>query len=366
MLSHRERVFKTLNHEEPDRVPLDDAWMAYVRLDVWDAIKRYLHVEDDEKVRRYLGIDFRYLVMDPSEKFKKNAKFYYPFGLFKPAESGLLEDEWGVKYQITGNGLYLRYYYHPLANADVDDLDQYEFPSLDAPGRFDEAEKTAKKFKDLYVLEGFLHQTLFEWAWALRGFNRFLRDLYTNERFVNKLLDRLVKYRIDIGKRLIDIGADILQLGDDFGMQTGMIVPPHIWRKYFKPRMKIIIDTLKSYSRNSIYIFYHSDGYIEPIIPDLIEIGVQILNPIQPECMNPAEIKKKYGDKLVLHATISVQTTLPRGTVEDVKKEVISRIRECGRGGGLILAPTHAPQPGTPIENIIALYETAQKFALKM
>lgn len=144
------------------------------------------------------------------------------------------------------------------------------------------------------------------------------------------------------------------------------MIPPHIWRKYFKPRMKIIIDTLKSYSRNSIYIFYHSDGYIEPIIPDLIEIGVQILNPIQPECMNLAEIKRRYGDRLVLHGTISVQRTIPFGTVEDVRKEVISRIEECGRNGGLVIAPAHTPQPDMPIENIVAVYETTQKILLKL
>jgi len=130
--------------------------------------------------------------------------------------------------------------------------------------------------------------------------------------------------------------------------------------------MKIIIDTLKSYSHNSIYIFYHSDGYIEPIIQDLIEIGVQILNPIQPECMDPAEIKRKYGDRLVLHGTISVQRTIPFGTVEDVRKEVISRIKECGRNGGLVIAPAHTPQPDMSIENIVTVYETTQKILLKM
>jgi uroporphyrinogen decarboxylase len=363
-LSHRERVFKALNHETPDRVPIDDAWMSYVRMDTWDALRKYLNAKDDEDARRNLGFDFRYLTIDLSDEFKKQTKFYYPFGLFKPVTEDIFEDEWGIRMQITSSKLHWRYVYHPLAN--VEDPDEYEFPKLDVPGRFDNAIKTAKLYKDKYVLQAFLHQTLFEFAWALRGFTKFLHDLYVNEKFVNKLLDKLLKYRIETGKRYIEIGADIIQLGDDFGTQRGMVIPPSLWRKYFKPRMKILIHELKRHSRNSVYIFYHSDGDIKPIIPELIEIGVQILNPIQPECMDPVEIKRKYGDKLVLHGTISVQTTLPFSTVKDVEREVISIIKKCGRDGGLVIAPTHAPQPPpyTPVENIIKMYEVARKYKL--
>jgi uroporphyrinogen decarboxylase len=361
VLKSRERVFKALNHEEPDRIPLDEIF----RLDVWDALKKYFSVDDVEDVRRFLGIDFRHLSIEVSEEFRKKARFVYPFGYYRAVEGGLLEDEWSIRYSISSNGRYLKICYHPLANADVGDIDSYEFPPLDVAGRFEKTEERARMFKDLYILEGVMEQTLFEWAWHLRGFNKFILDLYTNEKFVNKLLDKLMKYKIEMGKRFIDIEVDIIRLGDDVGSQKGMLIPPHIWRKYFKPRMKIIIDALKSYSRNSIYIFYHSDGYIEPIIPDLIEIGVQILNPVQPECMNPAEIKRKYGDKLILHGTISVQRTIPFGTVEDVRKEVISRIKECGRNGGLVIAPAHTPQPDMPIENILAVYETTQRFCLR-
>ena len=366
VLSPRERVLKALTHQSPDRVPVDDAWMQYVRIDTWDALKKHLSVYDDEALRRHLGFDFRYLVIGLSEEFKKKVKNYYPFGLFKPVAENIFEDEWGVRYQVTSTGLHWRYIFHPLA--DAEDVSEYKFPDLDAPGRFDDAIKTAKLYKDKYVLQAFLHQTLFEWSWALRGFNKFIRDLYTNEKFVNSLLDKMLKYRMETGRRYIEIGADIIQLGDDFGMQTGMLIPPALWRKYFKPRMKILIDDIKKHSHNSAYIFYHSDGNIEPIIPELIEIGVEILNPIQPECMDPAKIKRKYGDKLVLHGTISVQTTLPFGTVEGVEKEVISRIKMCGENGGLIVAPTHAPQPPphTPTENIVTMYNTAQRISLRV
>jgi len=364
-LSSRERVFKALDHKIPDRVPLDDAWIQHIRMDTWDRIKQYFDTKDDETTRHRLGLDFRYFAVDTSDEFKEKARLYYPLGLFKPVTQNSFEDEWGVRYQTTSTGLHWRYVHHPLA--EVEDPDEFEFPGLDDPGRFDNAAKTAQLYKDRYVLQGCLNQTLFEWSWALRGFNRFMRDLYANESFVNKLLDKLLSYRIETGKRYIEIGADIIQLGDDFGMQTGMIVPPKLWRKYFKPRMKALINDLRKYSHNNVYIFCHSDGNIEPIVPELIEIGVQILNPIQPECMDPVEIKMKYGDKLVLHGTISVQTTLPFSTAEDVKREVISRIEKCGRDGGLVIAPTHAPQPPphTPIENIIVMYRTAKKCRLQ-
>lgn len=142
-------------------------------------------------------------------------------------------------------------------------------------------------------------------------------------------------------------------------MQKSMIMAPEIWRKYFKPRLKMLIDESRK-DNKSIYWFFHSDGYIEPVIPDLVEIGFDIINPIQPESMDPVEIKKKYGDKITLHGTISLQKTLPFGTVTDVREEVLSRVEKCGYNGGLVLAPANVVTPDVPIENILTLYQTAR------
>ena len=114
-----------------------------------------------------------------------------------------------------------------------------------------------------------------------------------------------------------------------------------------------------------MYILYHSDGNIEPIIDELIDIGVQILNPIQPECMDPSKIKTEWGDKIILHGTISIQKTLPFGTIKEVEEEIAERVKECGFNGGLVLAPSHSPQPEVPVENLAAMYKEAQEIKLR-
>jgi uroporphyrinogen decarboxylase len=183
--------------------------------------------------------------------------------------------------------------------------------------------------------------------------------MYMNPQFVNTLLDKILEFRIEQAKRFLEIGVDVICLADDIGVQKGMMIPPELWRKYLKPRMQRLIHEVKA--KGSVKVFYHSDGYIEPVIPDLIEIGVDVLNPIQPECMSPAEIKKKYGNKLTLHGTISVQETLSRGSLEDVRNEVLERIRTCSEGGGFVLSPSNRITPDISLEKVLAVYETAKK-----
>jgi len=363
-LNHRKRVFKAFEYEVPDRTPLDTPEGRF-RSDTYRQLERFFNTYDREAILDFLGIDFRHVERGISDSFKRESEFIgVPFNKhIKRIGENLFEDEWGIRYEITSDKLHFRYVGYPLSNEDL--LDNYEFPDLDAPGRYDEAENIVKNKKEKYVIGAHLYGSLFEIAWSLRGFRRFIVDLYKNEAFANKLLDKLLEYRIEEAKRFIDLGVDIIQLGDDFGMQRRMIISPIIWRKYFKPRMKTLINKIRKYSTNEVYIFYHSDGYIEPIIDELIEIGIQILNPIQPECMDPARIKRKWGDKLILHGTISVQKTLPFGTIEEVEEEVVKRIKECGFNGGLVLAPSHAPQPDVPVENIVAMYKKAQKINLK-
>ncbi len=343
-MNPRERVLKALEHEEPDRVPLDET-IDWAHRHPWVYAANYLGAKTYEELRRKLGIDLRRVGGSMREELE-----------LPPTQKpgSVFEDEWGIKSEITADGVHTRIIYHPLQHIP---LNEFEFPSFDKV--FDRAADLVKVWREEFFVQGVMHGTFFEIARSLRGFNKFLVDLYENPGFVNELLDRLLKYRLEMGKRFIELGVDCIQLGDDFGAQTGMIVHPNLWRKYFKPRMKTLIDDLKKHG--DVYFWYHSDGNIEPIIPDLIEIGVNILNPIQPDCMDPAKIKEKYGDKITLHGTISVQETMQFGSEEDVKSEVIKRIKTCGYGGGLIIAPAHGLQPSTPFRNIIALYEAAKK-----
>jgi uroporphyrinogen-III decarboxylase len=146
-------------------------------------------------------------------------------------------------------------------------------------------------------------------------------------------------------------------LGDDVGMQNAMLISPKMWRRFLKPRMANFIAELKAINPD-VKVAYHSDGQIYPIIPDLIEIGLDVLNPIQPASMDPARLKKEYGDKLCFWGTIDEQHTLPFGSADDVRTEVIERLNTIGRDGGLILGPTHSIQLDTPLENFWAMIET--------
>lgn len=351
----RKRVQTALEHREPDRVPLDEPCGSF-RMDTWKQLEHRLAGRDHEAIKDQLGIDFRTIGLGPSKEFMKEAKTVFPVGLLKPLANGLFADEWGIQYEIVSTGTHTRYAKHPLE--DVDDLSDFELPDLDAPGRWDKVESRIRKWKRDYFVVGAMWTTLFEISWALRGFGRFIKDLYSDSRFADSLLDRLLEYRLETGKRFTDLGVDMVHLGDDFGTQKNLLLSLDVWRRHFKPRMKTLIESLRN--RGRVYIMYHSDGNIEKLIPELIEIGVEVLNPIQPECMDPAVIKDRYGEKLTLHGTMSIQRTLPFGTKEDVRTEAITRIKTCGPGGGLVLAPSHAPQPDVPVENIITLYETAK------
>ncbi len=199
---------------------------------------------------------------------------------------------------------------------------------------------------------------MWEVAWKLTGFNKMMKMLFTRTKEVEFILDNLHRIRMQQAKLLCEAGVDVIVDGDDVGMQKSMMISPSMWRKFLKPRYAELAALCHRYG---VFFLFHSDGWIEPIIPDLIEIGVDILNPVQPECMDPAEIHRKYGDELCFDGTLSVQRTIPFGTVEDVVREVKERIRTIGYTG-LILGPSHAIQPEAPVENIIAIYEAAKKY----
>jgi uroporphyrinogen decarboxylase len=354
----KERVLTTLEHREPDRVPLDECF----RLDLWKTLRSFFGVKQNHHAMKKLGIDIYNVYMNPPTKFMKKAVTLsmMPWNPVIPLEGGLYKDEWGTIYKLGTTGDFFHIVSPPLQ--DVDSLDSYAFPDVNADGRFDEAERLTKRLNEEFAVAAYMQMTLFEKAAQyLRGFNKFVHDLYVNPRFANGLLDKLLQFRTEEGKRFVEMGVDIVKLGDDIGTQTGMMINPDIWRKYFKPRMKILIKKLK---KKSVYVYYHSDGDIRQVIPDLIEIGVDIVNPIQPDCMDPAEIKRLYGDKLTLHGTISVQETLPFGSEEDVTSEVKKRIKECGYGGGFIIAPSNRITPDVPLKNVLTLYEATKRFGI--
>jgi uroporphyrinogen decarboxylase len=186
-----------------------------------------------------------------------------------------------------------------------------------------------------------------------------MQDLVSDKDFMHAYLDRLVAWVDIAGTRLVELGVDLIWTGDDFGMQEQMIISPAIFREFFKPLYAKLYSKWKSINPQ-LKIAHHSDGNIYPIIGDFVEIGLDILNPIQPKSMDPARLKRDFGKHLTFWGSVDVQEVMPFGTVADVVNEVKLRLRTLGKGGGLILSPSHAIQPEVPLENILAFYETAK------
>lgn len=200
----------------------------------------------------------------------------------------------------------------------------------------------------------------FETAFTLRGRDQFFMDLGYREKWLPVFIDYLADAAAEDMRLATQAGADIVGIGDDLGSQRGLLINPMQWRELFRPRLERIIDAVKNANRDTAF-FLHTDGKVDEIIPDLIEIGVDILNPVQPEVMDPARVKRTYGDKLVFFGAISVQHTLPFGTPEDVADEVKLRIETIGVGGGYIMTPSHLINPDIPWENIVAFFKAAAK-----
>jgi uroporphyrinogen-III decarboxylase len=182
-------------------------------------------------------------------------------------------------------------------------------------------------------------------------------DLARNPDVVERLFDIPFTFHLTAAKRLVEMGVDMIWIGDDVGAQDRMLIAPRTWRRFFKPRMATFIATLKDINPD-VKIAYHSDGLIYPIIPDLIEIGLDVLNPLQPRCMDPEKIKREYGDRLCFWGSIDEQYTLPFGTPAEVEWEVRKRLETLGKNGGLIIGPTHHVQLDTPLENFWAMVNT--------
>ncbi|NQT67668.1 MAG: hypothetical protein HQ569_08880 [Actinobacteria bacterium] len=177
--------------------------------------------------------------------------------------------------------------YRPLGKASLKDLKNYKVPDPEDEERYSRVIKLKEKFGDMHAVMVDLSCTIFELSWYLRGMENLLMDMYRNKNFVNYLMDKILEFYIPAAKKLAKIGVDIIWIGDDVGMQTGMVMSPEMFREFLKEIYRLLINEVKRLNKN-IKIAFHSDDYITPIIGDLIEVGVDILNSIQPKCMDPA------------------------------------------------------------------------------
>ncbi len=270
-------------------------------------------------------------------------------------------DEWGVTwrehpYQTPfGTGHYTEMVGFPLAEDDA--IDAYQPPDPHRPELYTDSERVIREYGDEYWIVGVTVTTIFETAWALRGYERLLMDLVMNPELADRILEIPFRYHLAAAEKLAAMGVDMIWTGDDIGSQKGMLFHPDTWRRFFKPRMAELVSRVKAINPE-LKVAYHTDGDVREVIDELIEIGIDVLNPVQPACMDPAELKRDYGDRLLFWGSIDEQKTLPFGTPHDVRSEIRTRVATIGAGGGLILGPTHHVQLDTPLENFWAMIET--------
>jgi len=272
--------------------------------------------------------------------------------------------EWGTAF-VAGSNIAYDHFVPPAVMTKADTLEAFEkypLPDFTEQHRHAHLEAdTAKKRAQGLAVVAFLEMTIFEVAWQIRGFNELLGDFFEHDEFANCLLDRITELSVFRARRYAQAGVDIIRCGDDVGMEDRMILSPDMWRKFLKPRLARVFRAAKEVNPD-VLVFYHSDGFVEPIIGDLIDIGMDVLNPVQPECMDPARLKKEFGHRLSFWGTIGLQHTLPFGTPDEVKLEVKHRIGTVAGGGGLMLSPTHVLAPEVPLANIQAMCDAAKEF----
>jgi len=354
----RERTLAAINHKQPDRPPV------YVSLTPQIALKlsETFHLPFEEPVDAmesarishmglltHMGVDI--IAVAPTVPYDAPT-------ITLP--DGRVKNEWGMVFRNVG--IYSEFAEYPLANASTrKDILEYPFPDPNAPGRFDAAANMMETYSKNYAVIGDVETMFFEMSWYLTGMEKFLMDMMMEAEYQSYLMDKIMNYIIVAGKKLIEMGVDILWCGDDFGGQQGMIMDPDTWRRVFKPRIKYMFNEFRKV-RPDIKIAWHSCGSILPIIPDFIEVGLDILNPIQPlaQGMDPQYLKNTYGKDLVFFGGIDVQQLLPYGTPQMIRDEVRRRIDILGKDGGYIIAPAHNLQPDTPVENVIAFFEAAK------
>jgi uroporphyrinogen decarboxylase len=273
------------------------------------------------------------------------------------------ESEWGYAMVQKEPGSHFRHYESPFEFKDFtpEDAHRYPLPNYRDPARYTglaqaNRQVQARGYATQYI-SGF---STFDFSWLIRGFEPFLADLATEEESARILMDRVSDTVADALENVAACGADIVGCGEDVGMQTALIMGPDIWRREIKPRFRKIIRRAKQ-AKPDVLFFYHSDGNIAEIIPDLIEIGVDILNPIQPECMDAAAIKAQYGDRLSFNGAIGTQTVMPRGTPAEVRAAVHAVFETMGRGGGYCCAPSHTLEPEVPWDNIVAFVKACRE-----
>jgi uroporphyrinogen decarboxylase len=355
-MDSRERVALALAHKEPDRVPVD-CWAAP---EVTARLIRHLGLATEEELLQHLDVDFRYV---------EGPKYVGPAP--RAAADGSVEDPWGVprvRVQVGAGDKAAAYWevaQFPLQGArSVEEVRDY--PKWPSPDWFDygvvrDQVAAARRTGRVVVFMGdrLNRCAQLKPAMYLRGVEQILLDLALNPEIAQEIIQRIAAFYLEYARRTLAAaggGIDIFMMGDDFGTQAGPLLSPAMWRQFLRPGFEAFVGLAKRYGSR---VAHHSCGSIKPLIPDLIECGLDILNPLQPDArdMDHRELKRLFGDRLAFHGSVSIQRALPFGTPDDVRNEVRERFEALAPGGGFIVCTAHSIQADTPLENIEALFD---------
>lgn len=379
-MTSRERVLATLNHKEPDRVPIDIGGMGMFTC--W-------HKKADRRIKAHLGYEVGDQILNsiisqcvrPDKRIRDRFQTDF-FGLVCSSPStwelelhtdedggSWFIDEWQCKWRCPPNGYYYDVVEHPLAGATLADVVKFKWPDPADPGRLEGVPELAR---DVY--ENTDYALCFTPVWAtgvflmgslLMGWENHFVSILTDKKVVQAIYDAMAEFHIAHWGAILDSVGDYIHAGvmsDDLGFQDRPIIRLNIFRDMLKAPYARIIDSVKA-KRPEFKLVFHSDGAIRQFLPDFIDMGVDALNPIQVSCTgmdDTAALKRDFGDDLVFWGGgVDTQYTLPYGSPEEVRAEVQRRIHDLAPGGGYIFAPVHNVQLDVPPENAVACYDTA-------
>jgi uroporphyrinogen decarboxylase len=373
-MSRRERVLTALEHREPDRVPLS----MTITIDAYNNLKQYMAIQVDEKpkIGRWTDVPIHPVVADKFGLDVLRVDMGSPRKRPRSSDPNVVIDEWHVEWKIVhrpDGGYYYEMCKHPLADATLKDLEDFPWPDPNDEGLIDGVEA---RFRELRKNTDFAITTkiggaVFELATYMRGMQRWYTDLAENPDFAYALMARLadIQAQIDIlGLKVVGQYVDILRLsGEDMGTQQRPLISVPMFRRLVRPHLQKVWSVAKEEltKRNPRgKIMLHSCGSVRPFMQDWADMGLDVLDPIQPRAkdMDTAAIKAQVGDRLSFHGGIDIQSVLPFGTTEEVRQEVRQRIKDLAPGGGYIVAPAHNVQGDVPPQNLVAMRDAVEEF----
>ena len=383
IMTSRERVLAALNHRAPDRVPIDlGGNQTGIHKFAYQALLEHLGINDEltimdavqqlakpcEEVLERFHVDTRYVAAGAAADFegtivtcRRQGRTWHD-----------LTDEFGVRWSMPDDQpLYMDITHHPLAGASIAEIADYPFPKGDDAGRFEGLRDRAMELKNEtpYAVVSGISGVVYEICWYMRGLEEWFVDMLRQPEFCEAVLDQTLRFWMDWFRVFLDeVGdvVDVIMIGDDLAGQQGPLFGPSLYRRLVKPRQKRLVQYIRS--RTEAKIWYHTCGSCVQYIPDLLDNGIDVLNPVQisADNMSPADLKARFGDRLAFWGgSIDAQHVLPSGSPEEIRQEVRRNLEIWKPDGGYVFNNVHNIQAGVPPENIVALYEAAYEYGFR-